>query len=92
MFRLGKGRLQGELYSTFQYLSRAYKKASKGHVRTGQEKLKLKEGRIGLNIRKKFLAVRVLRYRNRLSRKAGDSLCLEVFKTGLNGALSNLTS
>lgn len=47
---------------------------------------------IRLDIRRKFLAIRVFRYRNSLSRKAGDSLPLEVFKTGLNGTLRNLIS
>ncbi|KFQ95438.1 hypothetical protein Y956_16097, partial [Nipponia nippon] len=51
---------------------------------------KLKEGRFRLDIRKKFFTIRVLRHWNRLPREAVDAPSLEVFKTRLDGALSNL--
>ena len=46
---------------------------------------KLKEGRFRLDIRKKFLTVRVVRQWYRLPREAVD-----VLKARLDGALSNL--
>ncbi|KFQ15763.1 hypothetical protein N330_07811, partial [Leptosomus discolor] len=51
---------------------------------------KLKEGRFRLDIRKKFFAVRVVRHWNRLPREAVAAPSLAVFKTRLDGALSNL--
>ncbi|KFQ91354.1 hypothetical protein Y956_08388, partial [Nipponia nippon] len=51
---------------------------------------KLKEGRFRLDIRKKFITMRVVRHWNRLSREAVDAPSLEVFKARLDGALSNL--
>ncbi|KFQ92159.1 hypothetical protein Y956_05737, partial [Nipponia nippon] len=51
---------------------------------------KLKEGRFGLDLRKKFLTVRVVRHWHRLPREAVDAPSLEVFKARLDGALSNL--
>ncbi|KFP51017.1 hypothetical protein N323_10232, partial [Cathartes aura] len=51
---------------------------------------KLKEGRFRLDIRKKFLTMRVVRHWNRLPREAVDAPSLEAFKVRLDGALSNL--
>ncbi|KFW79428.1 hypothetical protein N305_09843, partial [Manacus vitellinus] len=51
---------------------------------------KLKEYRFRLDIRKKFLTVRVIRHWNRLPREAVDAPSLKVFKVRLDGALSNL--
>ncbi|KFR09808.1 hypothetical protein N306_03122, partial [Opisthocomus hoazin] len=51
---------------------------------------KLKEGRFGLDIRKKFFTMRVVKHWPRLPREAVDAPSLEVFKTRLDGALSNL--
>ncbi|KFQ72830.1 hypothetical protein N337_04308, partial [Phoenicopterus ruber ruber] len=50
----------------------------------------LKEGRFGLDIRKKFFTRRVVRHWNRLPREVVDAPSLEVFKARLDGALSNL--
>lgn len=44
----------------------------------------------GLNIGRKFLAVRVLGDRHRLPREVVDAPSLVVFKARLNGVLSNL--
>ncbi|KFW74152.1 hypothetical protein N305_07649, partial [Manacus vitellinus] len=52
--------------------------------------LKLKEGRVRIDIRKKFFTVRVVRHGNRLPREAVDSPSLEVFKARLDEALSSL--
>ncbi|KFW66943.1 hypothetical protein AS28_10474, partial [Pygoscelis adeliae] len=51
---------------------------------------KLKEGRFRLDIRKKFLTLRVVRHWNRSPREAVDAPSLETFKVRLDGALSNL--
>ncbi|KFV47335.1 hypothetical protein N341_12350, partial [Tyto alba] len=51
---------------------------------------KLKEGRFRLYIRKKFFPVRLVRHWNMLPLEAVGAPSLEVFKTGLDGALSNL--
>jgi len=47
---------------------------------------KLEEGRF----RKKFFTVRVVRHWNRLPSEVVDTLSVEEFKAGLDGALSNL--
>jgi len=52
--------------------------------------LKLEEGRFGLDIRKKFYTMRVVRHWNRLPSKVVDAPYLEAFKARLDGALSNL--
>ncbi|KFQ97787.1 hypothetical protein Y956_02883, partial [Nipponia nippon] len=51
---------------------------------------KLKEGRFRLDIRRKFFTMRVVRQWNRLPREAVDALSLEMFKSRVDGALSNL--
>ncbi|KFR04508.1 hypothetical protein Y956_09965, partial [Nipponia nippon] len=51
---------------------------------------KLKEGRFGLDIRKKFFMVRVVKHWHRLPREVVDAPSLETFKARLDGALSNL--
>ncbi|KFQ15489.1 hypothetical protein N330_05966, partial [Leptosomus discolor] len=50
---------------------------------------KLKEGRIGRDIRKKCFTVRLVRHWNWLPRVVAAPF-LEVFKARLDGALSNL--
>ncbi|KFP51905.1 hypothetical protein N323_04890, partial [Cathartes aura] len=51
---------------------------------------KVKRGRFGLDVRKKFFTVRVVRHWHRLPREAVDAPSLEAFKARLDGALSNL--
>lgn len=58
--------------------------------KTRENGLKLKEGGFRLDISKKFFTVRMLRHWNRLPRGVMNSLSLEVFKTRLDGALSNM--
>ena len=89
LFSLEKRRLLGELIAAFQYLTRAFKKAGEGLFtrahsdRTRGNDFKQKEGRFRLDIRKKFLTVRVVRHWNRLSREVVDAPSLEVFKARL---------
>ncbi|PKU47852.1 hypothetical protein llap_1832 [Limosa lapponica baueri] len=95
-FSLEKRRLRGALLAAFQYLKGTYTKDEEGlFVRKRSDKMrgngfKLKEGKFRLDIRKKFFAVRVVRHWNRLPREVVDAPSLEVFKTRLDGALSNL--
>jgi len=96
LFNLEERRLWGDLIAAFQYLKGGYKKAGEGLFtracsdRTRSNGFKLKEERFRLDIRKKFLTMRVLRHWNRLSRGAVDTPSLTVFKARLHGALSNL--
>ncbi|KFZ61605.1 hypothetical protein N338_07403, partial [Podiceps cristatus] len=50
---------------------------------------KLKQGRFGLDIRKKFFTMRVVKHWKGLPREV-DAPSLEAFKARLDGALSNL--
>ena len=51
---------------------------------------KLEDGRFGLDIRKEFFTVRVMRHWDRLHREVVDAPSLEALKARLDGALSNL--
>jgi len=61
-----------------------------GLVVIAQEVIVLKEDRLTLYIKKKFLTMRVVKYWNRLPREGVDSPSLETFKVSLDRALSNL--
>lgn len=67
-FLLAWRRRWGALIAAFQYLKGVYKKAGKELFaglcsdRTTGNDLKLKDGRVGLNIMKKFFTVRVERH------------------------------
>ncbi|KFQ60661.1 hypothetical protein N334_01426, partial [Pelecanus crispus] len=50
---------------------------------------KLKEGRVRLDIRKKFFMLTVVGHRHRLPREVVDAPSLATFKVRLDGALSN---
>ncbi|PKU34267.1 hypothetical protein llap_15428 [Limosa lapponica baueri] len=96
LFSLEKRRLWGDLIAAFQYLKGAYRRAGEGFFvrkrsdRTWGNSFKLEEGRFRLDTRKKFFPVKVVRQWNRLPREVVDAPSLEVFKTRLDGALSNL--
>ena len=97
LLSLEKRRLWEDLIaSSLQYLKEAYKKAGEGLFtrtcsdRTRSNGFKLKEGRLRLDVRNKFFAVRVVRHWNRLPREVVAGPCLEVFKARSDGALSNL--
>ncbi|KFP08997.1 hypothetical protein Z169_10489, partial [Egretta garzetta] len=51
---------------------------------------KRKQGRFRLDIRKKFITMRVVKHWNRLPREVVEAPSLETFKARLDGALSNL--
>lgn len=80
----------------FQYLKGAYRKAGEGlFIRARSNRMrgngfKLEESRFRSNIRKKLIAVRVVRHWNRLPSKVVDAPSLEAVKARLDGALSNL--
>ncbi|PKU47590.1 hypothetical protein llap_2134 [Limosa lapponica baueri] len=96
LFSLEKRRLWGDLIVTFQYLKGAYSRDGEGlFMRESSDRkrgngFKLKEGRFRLDMRKKFFTVRAVRYWNRLPREVVAAPSLEVFKTRLDWALSNL--
>jgi len=96
LFSLEKRRLQGDLIAACQYLKGAYRKDGEGLFsrvcsdRTRGNGCKLKEGRCKLDIRKKFFTMRMVKHWHRLPRAAVAVPSLAVFKTRLDGALSNL--
>jgi len=77
----------------FQYLKGAYKKdgdklfSKACYDRTRGNGFKLKEGKLRLDIRKKFLTVRVVQHWNRLPREVVAAPSLETLKATL--VLSN---
>lgn len=60
--------------------------------RTRGEGFKLTKGRFRLENKEQFSTLWLVRYWSMLSRKAMDAPYLAVFKTRLDGALSNLVS
>ena len=58
--------------------------------RTRRNGLKLGQGRLRLDIRRKFFTQRVVTHWNRLPKEAVDAPSLEAFKARLNVALGSL--
>jgi len=96
LFSLEKRGLRGDLIAASQYLKGAYRKDGENIFseaccdRTRSNGSKLREGRFRLDKRKKFFTVRVVKPWNRLPREVVEAPSLEIFKAGLDGALSNL--
>ncbi|PKU46241.1 hypothetical protein llap_3465 [Limosa lapponica baueri] len=87
LFSLEKKRLRRDLMAAFWYLKETNRKDVEGLLMRGCNDrmkgnvFKLKEGIFGLDIRKKFFTVRVVRHWNRLlPREVVDAPLLEVFK------------
>ena len=96
LFSLEKRRLRGDLITAFRCLKGTYKGAGELPIftracsdGTRDNGFKLKEDRFRLDIRKKFLTVRVVRHWNMLPREVADAPSLEVFRARLGVALTN---
>ncbi|PKU45853.1 hypothetical protein llap_3854 [Limosa lapponica baueri] len=95
-FSLEKRRFCGDLIGAFQCLKVAYRRDVEGLFtracsdRTRGNDFKLEKGRFGLDIRKKFFTLRVVKHWNRLPGEVVEAPSLEVFKIRLDGAMSNL--
>ena len=96
LFSLEKRRLRGDLIVAFQYLKGAYKQEGERLFtcvesdRTRGNGFKLRQGRLRLEIRRKFFTRRVVRQWHRFPREAVDAPSLEAFKARLDAALGNL--
>ena len=96
LFILEKRRLWGDLTVAFQYLKEAYKQDGEWSFmrvdsdRTRGNGFKLRQGKIRLDIRKKFYTQRVVTHWNRLPQGVVDAPSLEAFKARLDVALDSL--
>ena len=97
LFSLEKRRLRGDLIAAFQYVKGAYKQEGSQLFERGDNSgtrgkgLKLKEGRLRLDVRGKFFTLRVVRCWNSCPERLWmPRPSLEVFKARLDGALGSL--
>ena len=94
-FSLEKRRLWGDLIVAFQYLKGVHKQGGEWHFmrvdsgRTRGNGFRLRQGRVRLDIRRKFFTQRVVTHCNRLS-KVVDAPSLEAFNARLDVALGSL--
>ena len=93
LFSLEKKRLWGDLIAA---LKGAYKQEGEGLLmrmdsdRTRGNGLKLRQGRFGLDIRRKLFTQRVVMHWNKLPKEVVDAPSLEAFKARLDVALGSL--
>ena len=96
LISMEKRNLQGDLIVAFQYLKGAYKQeevqlfTKVDSDRTRGISFKLRQGRFGLDIRRKFFIQRVVTHWNSLPKEAVDAPSLEAFKARLDVALGSL--
>ena len=92
----GEGKALGRPYCGLPVPERAYKKAGEELFtrarsdRARGDVFKLEVSRVGLDVRKNLLTMRVVRHWNRLPRRVMDAPSLAAFKARLNGALSSV--
>lgn len=95
MFSLPKRRLRGDMIAVYKYLKGCHKAEgsalfSLSQGRTRNNGVKLQGKRFSLDVRKKFLTVRVINQWNRLPREVVGSPSMEVFKQRLDSHLSEM--
>ena len=93
LFSLEKRRLQGDLIVALKGASKQEGQRLFTRVdgdRTRGNGFKLRQGRFRLDIRRKFVAQRVVTLWNRLPKEAVDAPSLEAFKARLDVALGSL--
>ena len=94
LFSLEKRGLWGDLIVAFQYLKGAYEQEEEftrvDTDRTRGNGLKLRQGRLRLDIRRMFFTQRVVMHWNRLPKEVVDAPSLEAFKARLDVALGSL--